>query len=137
MLVAERIARRIGLLNTMTLTQIPSNLLLATIAFAPTPFTAVILLLCRSFITLMDLPTRQSYIMAVVDEADRTPAAGFTNVSRSAAQSVSPLLTGYLIANIWIGFPFLAAGTLKLAYDIILYGSFRRIKPPEEMDKGP
>jgi len=86
----------------------------------------------------MDVPTRQSYVMAVVDEVDRTATAGFTNVSRSVAQSVSPSLAEYAIANLWIG-PLprsFAAGTLKIAYDLIIYASFRRIKPPEEMEKG-
>jgi len=135
LLAADCIARKIGLLNTMVVSQIPSNLLLASIPFAPTPFTAVALLLCRSSLDQIDWPTRQSYIMAVVDEADRTPAAGFTNVSRSAAQSVSPFFAGYAIANIWTGMPFLAAGTLKLVYDFILYRSFHNIKPPEEKEK--
>lgn len=135
-LAAERIARKIGLLNTMVFSHIPSNLFLTSIAFAPTPLGAVFLLLCRHSLSQMDVPTRQSYVMAVVDEADRTPAAGFTNVTRSVAQSASPSLAGYAMANIWIGTPFLAAGTFKLAYDFIVYGSFRRIKPPEEMEKG-
>lgn len=134
-LAAERIARRIGLLNTMVLSHIPSNIFLTSIAFATTPASAVFLLLCRHSLSQMDVPTRQSYVMAVVDDADRTPAAGFTNVSRSVAQSVSPSLAGYAMANIWIGIPFLAAGTLKLAYDFIIYGSFRRIKPLEETEK--
>lgn len=135
LLAAERIARRIGLLNTMVLSQIPSNLLLITIAFAPTTLTAVVLLLCRSATNQMDWPTRQSYIMAVVDETDRTPAAGFTNLARSASQTVSPFFAGYAIAKVWAGFPFLAGGIIKLVYDFILYRSFRRIKPPEEMKK--
>jgi hypothetical protein len=70
--------------------------------------------------------------MAVVQESDRTAAAGFTNVSRTVASSVSPSLAGYAIANLWIGTPLLAAGSLKIAYDLILYGVFRKTKPPEE-----
>ena len=131
-LLAERIAARIGLLNTMVFTHIPSNLFLTAIPFAPTAVGAVALLLCRHSVSQMDVPTRQSYVMAVIDESDRTAAAGFTNLSRSVSQSFSPSLAGYAIANLWVGTPFVAAGTLKLAYDSILYLAFRKTKPPEE-----
>jgi MFS family permease len=131
-LAAERIAKRIGLLRTMVFSHIPSNLFLTGIPFAPSAEGAVILLLCRHSLSQMDVPTRQSYIMAVVEESDRTPAAALTNVSRSVAQSVSPSLAGISMADLWIGFPFVAAGTLKLVYDMLLYRSFRRTKPPEE-----
>jgi len=131
-LAAERIARRIGLLRTMVFSHIPSNLFLSAIPFAPSPIWAVGLLLCRHSLSQMDVPTRQSYTMAVVEESDRTAAAGFTNVSRTVASSVSPSLAGYSIANLWIGTPLLAAGSLKIAYDLILYGVFRKTKPPEE-----
>ncbi len=131
-LASERIARRIGLVNTMVFTHIPSNIFLTAIPFAPSALGAVLLLLCRHSLSQMDVPARQSYVMAVVDEADRTPAAGFTNVSRSVAQSVSPSLAGYAIANLWIGSPIAIAGSLKLAYDFLFYGNFRKIKPPEE-----
>jgi len=131
-LAAERIARRIGLLRTMVFSHIPSNVFLTAVPFAPSAFGAIFLLLCRQSLSQMDVPTRQSYVMAVVDEDDRTPAAGFTNVTRSVAQSVSPLVAGYAIATLWIGSIFVAAGTLKLAYDVLIYRNFRRIKPPEE-----
>jgi MFS family permease len=131
-LAAERIARRIGLLRTMVFSHIPSNVFLSAIPFAPSALWAVGLLLCRHSLSQMDVPTRQSYTMAVVDESDRTAAAGFTSVSRTVTSSISPSLAGYAIANIWIGTPILAAGTLKLAYDAILYGVFRKTKPPEE-----
>jgi MFS family permease len=130
-LAAERIARRIGLLRTMVFSHIPSNLFLTAVPFAPSALGAIALLLCRQSLSQMDVPTRQSYVMAVVDENDRTPAAGFTNVTRSVAQSVSPSFAGYAMAT-WIGSIFVAAGTLKLAYDVLIYRSFRRIKPPEE-----
>jgi len=132
-LAAERIARRIGLLRTMVFSHIPSNLFLIAVPFAPSALGAIFLLLCRQSLSQMDVPTRQSYVMAVVDESDRTPAAGFTNVSRSVAQSVSPSLAGYAIAAVWIGSPLVAAGALKLAYDLLIYRSFRKIKPPEEI----
>jgi MFS family permease len=131
-LAAERIARRIGLLRTMVFSHIPSNIFLTSVPFAPSALWAVFLLLCRQSLSQMDVPTRQSYVMAVVDEQDRTPAAGFTNVTRSVAQSVSPSFAGYAMAAFWIGSIFVAAGTLKLAYDVLIYRSFRRIKPPEE-----
>ncbi len=83
----------------------------------------------------MDVPTRQSYVMAVVDESDRTPAAGLTNVSRSISQSISPSIAGYAMANFWIGTPLFAAAMLKLVYDGLIYGSFRKVKPPEEQKR--
>jgi MFS family permease len=131
-LAAERIARRIGLLRTMVFSHIPSNVFLTAVPFAPSALGAIALLLCRQSLSQMDVPTRQSYVMAVVDENDRTPAAGFTNVTRSVAQSVSPTVAGYAMATLWTGSIFVAAGTLKLAYDGLIYRSFRRIKPPEE-----
>src|SRR5213596_2037714 len=120
-LLAARIAQRFGLVNTMVFSHIPSNILLTAIAFAPTAAVAVPLLLGRQSLSQMDVPTRQSYLMSVIPESDRTPA-----------QSVSPSLSGYAIANLWVGSPFLFAGTLKLLYDIVLYRSFHRARPPQE-----
>lgn len=134
-LAAERIARRLGLLNTMVYSHIPSNVFLASVPFAPTAIGAVFLLFCRQSLSQMDVPTRQSYVMAVVDESDRTPAAGLTNVSRSISQSISPSLAGYAMATVWIGTPLFAAGMLKLVYDGLIYGSFRKVKPPEEQKR--
>lgn len=131
-LLAERIARRIGLLRTMVFTHIPSNVLLIAVAFAPTPLTAVVLLLCRQSLSQMDVPTRQSYVMSIVDEQDRTAAAGLTSTTRTISSSVSPSLAGYALANLWLGTPLVAAGTLKLVYDALIYRSFRRVRPPEE-----
>ncbi len=131
-LIAARLAQRFGLLNTMVFSHIPSNILLAAIPLAPTAGPAVILLLCRQSLSQMDVPTRQSYLMSMVPENDRTPAAGFTNVSRTTAQSISPSFAGYLIANLWPGFPFLFAGTLKIAYDLTLYRAFHKARPPQE-----
>jgi MFS family permease len=131
-LVAERIARQIGLIKTMVYTHIPSNLLLAIIPFVSSAPIAVGLLFSRQSLSQMDVPTRQSYLMSVVPEADRTPAAGFTNVSRSLAQTPSPSLAGYAIAALWLGAPFVIAGGLKLAYDLSLYNVFHGLKPPQE-----
>ncbi len=131
-LLAERIARRIGLLRTMVFSHVPSNVFLIGVAFAPTPVSAVALLLCRQSLSQMDVPTRQSYIMAIVDEADRTPAAGLTSTTRTVSSSISPSLAGYALNNLWIGTPLVAAGSLKLLYDALIYVSFRKVRPPEE-----
>jgi MFS family permease len=131
-LLAERIARRIGLLRTMVFTHVPSNVLLIAMAFAPTPLTAVILLLCRQSLSQMDVPTRQSYVMSIVDEPDRTAAAGLTSTTRTVSSSISPSLAGYALANLWLGTPLVAAGAFKLAYDALIYANFRKVQPPEE-----
>ncbi len=130
--LAERIARRIGLLRTMVFSHVPSNVFLIGVAFAPTAVTAVALLLCRQSLSQMDVPTRQSYVMAIVDEADRTPAAGFTSTTRTVTSSISPSLAGYALQNLWLGTPLVAAGSLKLVYDTLVYLSFRKVHPPEE-----
>ena len=135
--LAARIARRIGLLRTMVFSHIPSNVFLIGVAFAPTAAGAVALLLCRQSLSQMDVPTRQSYVMAIVDEADRTPAAGFTSFTRTMSSSVSPSIAGYALENLWIGIPLVAAGGLKLVYDTLIYLSFRRIRPPEEAERAP
>jgi MFS family permease len=136
-LLAERIARRIGLLRTMVFSHIPSNVFLAAVAFAPTPLSAVSLLLCRHSLSQMDVPARQSYVMAIVDESDRTATAGLTSSTRTVSSSISPSIAGYAIQAVWIGAPLVAAGLLKLAYDLMIYASFRKIKPPEEMRDKP
>lgn len=118
----------------MVLRHIPSNMFLISVPFAPTPFSAVFLLLCRHSLSQMDVPTRQSYVMAIVDETDRTAAARLTSTTRTVSSSISPSLAGYAIANIWLGAPLLAAGALKLVYDFMIYSSFRKTKPPEETD---
>lgn len=130
--LAARIARRIGLLRTMVFSHIPSNVFLIGVAFAPTAALAVFLLLCRQSLSQMDVPTRQSYVMAIVDEADRTPAAGFTSTTRTVTSSISPSIAGYALENVWVGLPLVASGTLKLLYDGLIYISFRKVHPPEE-----
>ena len=135
-LLAERIARRIGLLRTMVFSHVPSNIFLLSVAFAPTVLIAVLLLLSRQSLSQMDVPTRQSYVMAIVGESDRTAAAGLTNTTRTVTSSISPSLAGYALANTWIGTPLVAAGTLKLVYDAAMYRSFRRVRPPEESATG-
>ncbi len=135
--IAPRIAHRIGLVKTMVFTHLPSNLLLASIPFAPTFATASLLLFARQSLSQIDVPSRQSYVMAVVPEEDRTGAASITNLSRSAAQSIGPSLSGGLIQAGLLSDPFLLAGGLKIIYDLSLYLSFRRLKPPEEARQSP
>jgi MFS family permease len=133
-LVAAKLADKIGLINTMVFTHIPSNILLILVAFAPTLSLAIVLYLARMALSQMDVPTRQSYIVAVVEENERTAAAGITNTSRNIAQSVSPSLAGYILQSLsFLSAPFVLGGMLKIIYDIALYFNFRNKKPPDEM----
>lgn len=131
--LAARLAERIGLINTMVLTHLPSNVLLALVPFAGSETTAIALLLARFALSQMDVPTRQSYVVAVVDPSERTAAAGYTTVVRSAAQAVSPAIGGGAMGAASLGVPFYLAGAIKAVYDVLLFVMFRRIKPPEEV----
>lgn len=131
-IVASKIADKIGLINTMVFSHIPSNILLILVAFAPTFPIAIGLYLARMSLSQMDVPTRQSYIVAVVKEDERTAAAGITNTSRNIAQAISPSLTGFIVQSLWLSAPFVIGGLLKIAYDLGIYFNFRKIKPPEE-----
>ncbi len=134
-LLAARIAKKIGLINTMVFTHIPSNVLLCLVPLMPTLPWAIVALILRYTISQMDVPTRQSYTMAVVSEDERSAASGVTTIARSVGASVSPVLTGVFVANpALLGLPFLLAGGLKIVYDMLIYGSFRRLKPPEERE---
>jgi MFS family permease len=126
------LAARIGLLNTMVFTHLPSNVLLLLIPVAPTPWVAVLLLLLRACVSQMDVPTRKSYSMAVVDPDERTATAGITNTARTVASAFSPVLTGLAFGVAALGLPFFIAGGLKIAYDTLIYATFRNIRPPEE-----
>jgi MFS family permease len=130
--VAAWLARRIGLINTMVWTHIPSSLCLIAAAFAPSLPVALGLLLLRSALSQMDVPTRSSYVMAVVTETERTAAAGFTAVPRSLAAAVSPAIGGAMMGAGWLALPFLLCGGLKIAYDLLLLRQFRHVRPPEE-----
>ena len=135
-LAAARVADRIGLINTMVFTHIPSNILLILVGFAPTLPFAIALYLGRMALSQMDVPTRQSYIVAVVKEDERTAAAGITNLSRNISQAVSPSLTGYILQSLpGLSGPFFLGGLLKIVYDVALYLNFKNIKPAEERDK--
>jgi MFS family permease len=131
---AARLAKRFGLLNTMVLTHVPSNVLLLLVPFMPTLPWAVAVLLLRFAISQMDVPTRQSYTVAVVDPDERSAAAGVTGVARSTGAALSPYLAGILLASPVLsgGLFFMASGCLKLAYDGLLYLLFRRVQLPEE-----
>jgi MFS family permease len=134
--VAARLAKRVGLVNTMVFTHIPSSICLILAAFVPNLTVVVVLLLIRSALSQMDVPTRTSYVMAVVTPAERTAAASVTAVPRSLASSLSPALTGVLLATSFSGLPLVICGALKIAYDLALLVSFRHIKPPEEKTTG-
>jgi MFS family permease len=130
--VAVRLAGRIGLLRTMVFTHLPSNLLLAAVAFAPTLASALVLLLARFALSQMDVPTRQAYVVGVVDPSERTAAAAYTNSARYLVRPLAPLVAGALLQGAWLGAPFLVAGTLKSGYDLGLYRLFRHIEPDTE-----
>ena len=130
--VAAWISRRIGLVNTMVFTHIPSSIFLILAAFAPNLYVALALLLLRSALSQMDVPTRTSYVMAVVTPPERPAAASVTAVPRSLASSISPAIAGVLLTTSFPGLPLVVCGALKIAYDLALLFSFRHIKPPEE-----
>jgi MFS family permease len=130
--VAAWLARRIGLINTMVYTHIPSSLCLIAAAFSSSLTVVLSLLLVRSALSQMDVPTRSSYVMAVVTPAERTAAASMTAVPRSMASSISPAIAGFLLAGPFSGLPLVLCGCLKIGYDLALLRMFRHTKPPEE-----
>jgi MFS family permease len=125
-LVAVKIADRIGLVYTMVFTHLPSSVLLILVPFAPDLASAVALLLGRSALSQMDVPTRSSFVMAIVAPHERAAAASFTSVPRSLAAAASPLLAGYLLGASVFGWPLIVAGALKIAYDLAFLALFRR-----------
>jgi MFS family permease len=132
-LLAARIARRFGLVNTMVFTHLPSNILLIFVPLMPTLSLASMMLLLRFSISQMDVPTRQSYTMAVVPPEERSAAAGITGVARTVGASIAPLFVGMMFARpALINLPFFIAGALKIGYDLLLYRSFIAHRPPEE-----
>ncbi|NHH97808.1 putative MFS-type transporter [Candidatus Nitrosotalea sp. FS] len=132
-MASTKIASKIGLVNTMVFTHIPSNILLILLAFAPSLWIAVSLFFARMSLSQMDVPTRQSYIMGVVSENERIPAAVYTNTSRNISQAISPSITGIIIQTLSLSAPFVVGGVLKIVYDVGIFFSFRKIKPPEEL----
>jgi MFS family permease len=132
-LAAARVAKKIGLVNTMVFTHIPSNILLCLVPLMPTLPWAIAMLLLRFTISQMDVPTRQSFTMAVVTEDERSAASGVTTIARSVGASISPALTGVFLGSPGLlSLPFFLAGGIKIVYDLLLFGSFRKLKPPEE-----
>lgn len=131
-LAAARIAARIGLIRTMVYTHLPSNVLLIAVPFMPTLPLAVLVLLLRFSISQMDVPTRQSYTIAVVDPDERSAAAGVTGIARSVGAAISPLIAAPLYASGVAALPFVLAGGLKIVYDVLLFLDFRSVAPPEE-----
>jgi predicted MFS family arabinose efflux permease len=132
-LAAGPLAARFGLVRTMVFTHLPSNVLLALVPFMPTLPLAAGVLLVRFSISQMDVPTRQSYTMAIVEPDERSAAAGVTGVARSLGVAASPLLAGPLfLTSAFIGAPFVIAGGLKIVYDLLLYRRFQAVRPPEE-----
>jgi MFS family permease len=133
-LLAIRLANKIGLINTMVFTHIPSNILLILVPFMPTLSLAIGMLLLRFSISQMDVPTRQSYTMALVSPDERSAASGVTAIARSVGASISPSLTGLFFSiPILFNTPFFLSGVLKIIYDLLLYREFRAVKPPEEI----
>ncbi|HET9851147.1 MAG TPA: MFS transporter [Candidatus Limnocylindrales bacterium] len=136
-LAAARIAKRIGLINTMVFTHLPSNVLLMLVPLMPTVELAIIVLLARFSISQMDVPTRQSYTMAVVDADERSAAAGITGIARTTGAALSPLIAAPLFAVPGLAsVPFFLAGGLKIVYDLALWRAFRQRRPPEEAARG-
>jgi MFS family permease len=135
LLAAGWLAERIGLLNTMVFTHLPSQVLLILVPLAPVAWLAVALFLVRMSVSQMDVPTRQSYTMAVVDADERTATAGITNVARTSATAISPTLAGVAFSVAALGLPFFIAGALKIVYDVAIYFTFRNVHPPEEVER--
>ena len=132
-LLASRLAAQIGLIRTMVVTHLPSNILLILVPLMPNLSLAVVVLLLRFSISQMDVPTRQSYTMSVVPAEERSAAGGFTGVARTTGAAISPLLAGFMFGRpSLISAPFFIAGTLKIVYDLLLFHSFRQLRPPEE-----
>jgi MFS family permease len=130
--VAAWLAKHIGLINTMVFTHIPSSILLILAAFSSNLYVTLGLLLMRSALSQMDVPTRTSYVMAVVTPPERAAAASFTAVPRSLASAISPSFAGMLLTTSFSGLPLVVCGVLKIVYDLALLVSFRDVKPPEE-----
>ena len=127
-LVAARLASRFGLINTMVFTHLPSNVLLMLVPLMPNSWSAIGVLLARFAISQMDVPTRQSYTMAVVRPEERSAAAGVTGVARTMGAAIAPVLAGPMLASArMMGWPFLIGGGVKIIYDLLLYRSFRKL----------
>ncbi|MBI1846270.1 MAG: MFS transporter [Candidatus Rokubacteria bacterium] len=132
--LAVPLARRFGLLPTMVVSHLVSNVLLLAVALAPTAAVAVALLFGRHLLSQIDVPTRQAWVMAVVGDGDREAAASVTNLARTLSQAVSPAVTGWVMATVALGAPFVLGGGLKIVYDVLLYVTFRDVPLRSETD---
>jgi MFS family permease len=131
LLLAPAAVRRFGLLNTMVVSHLISNVFLIAIAAAPAAWAAVLLLYARQLLSQMDVPTRQAYVMAVVEDHEREAAATTTTLWRTVAQAVSPTVTGWVMASVALAAPFILGGGLKIVYDLLLWATFKDVKPRE------
>jgi MFS family permease len=129
---AAWLARRIGLVNTMVFTHLPSSLFLIAVPFAPSFKWAVLLFLCREALVEMDVPTRQSYVAALVRPSERTLASGITNLARNVFWAVGSSLAGFFMQNVAFSAPLMIGGGTKIGYDLLLFRAFRKLRPPEE-----
>jgi predicted MFS family arabinose efflux permease len=130
--LSARIARRIGLIRTMVFTHMPAQVFLIAAAFMPNVWLAMACLVARSLMSAMDVPARNSYVMAVVPPRERAAAASVTNVPRSLASALPPFAAGWMLDQSTFGWPLVLAGSIKLVYDVIVLVVFRHIRPPEE-----
>jgi MFS family permease len=131
LLLAARFAVRFGLLNTMVVSHLVSNVFLIAVAFAPSAWLAVALLYARQLLSQMDVPTRQAYVMGVVEDHERESAATTTTLWRTVSQAISPTLTGWIMASVALSAPFVIGGALKILYDVLLYAMFKEVKPKD------
>jgi predicted MFS family arabinose efflux permease len=132
LLLAVRAAARFGLLATMVVSHLVSNLVLIALAAAPTAVIAVALLWLRHLLSQMDVPTRQAYVMAIVEDQEREAAASLTNAARTTAQAITPALTGWVMQAVALSAPFVLGGALKIVYDVLLWVAFRDVPLPDE-----
>jgi MFS family permease len=132
---AAWLARRIGLVRTMVFTHLPSSLFLIAVPFAPSFKVAILLFLCREALVEMDVPTRQSYVAAVVRPNERTFASGLTNVARNVFWAIGSSVAGLVMQNVAFSAPLIIGGGTKVAYDLVLYRAFRKLRPPEELER--
>jgi MFS family permease len=127
LLLAARVSASIGLLHTMVWSHLMSNAILIAIAFAPTAAAAIGLLLARHLLSQMDVPTRQAYVMAIVEDSEREAAASLTNLARTVAQAITPALSGWVMQAVALSAPFVLGGALKIAYDLLMFAAFRAV----------
>ena len=134
---AAWLASRIGLVKTMVFTHIPSSLLLISVAYAPSFPVAALLFLLREGLVEMDVPTRQSYVMAIVRPEERTLASGVTHLVRMGAWAVAPAFAGVIMQDVSLMLPLVIGASMKIGYDLLLWRAFRDVKPPEELRESP